>query len=146
MRKEYPILITVLLIIGLFGSSAWAGELSEKIKKRPVNVLEYTYEGIDYGLTVLMQLLKTGKPTVMWNKENQNGSSGFGLTLMEGFLHKRVNLVGGARFVNNKPRYVFWGLEIQMPGKLLERFPLGFYWSQDEWWFGVSLTLRKMSI
>jgi len=151
MRKWCFMLLIVFLVI--LGSGAIAGDLidTQAIKERPVNVMTYVDEGMDFGLTVLIRLLKTGKPTAMWNKENEHGVGGLGLVLIEGFLHERLDFVGGATMENEHPSYAFWGIEAKLSlkskiGKVLSNFRPGVYWSQDKWWFGTSITLREMSI
>ena len=146
--KKRCILIALLLILVLTGGSI-AGELIDKqsIEREPVNVVRYV---ADVGLPMLTRLLKTGKPTGMWNKENPKGAGGLGITLIEGFLHKRLDLVGGAVMEKEELRYTFWGIEAKLAlkgklGKVLSKFRPGVYWSEDEWWFGVSLGLSELS-
>lgn len=86
----------------------------------------------------------------MWNKENPKGAGGLGITLIEGFLHKNLDLVGGGILKKEEFRYTFWGIEAKLSlkgrlGKVLSKFRPGIYWSEDEWWFGVSLGLSGMS-
>lgn len=152
MRK-WLVPIMVLLIVGLFGSVAWAGELVnlEKIKERPVNALEYVEVAIDVGGMMLSKFLKTTNPVGLYNGKEKHGLGGAEITLIEGFLHPKLNLTGGVTLKNKEPSHVLFGIELQLNlkgglGKALSRFRPGIYWSDDKWWFGVSLALRKMSI
>jgi hypothetical protein len=149
--KKCCVLIVLLLSLVLIRES-FSKELFDKqgIKREPVNAVRYIDEGMDYGLAILTRLLKTGKPTGMWNKENPQGVAGLGITLIEGFLYKNLDLVGGAIMEKEKLRYSFWGIEAKLflkgkLGKVLSKFRPGIYWSEDEWWFGVSLALRGLS-
>jgi len=151
MKKWCAALLIMFLVT--LGSSAMGGDLidTQAIRQEPVNVLYYVDEGLDFGLTVLIRLLKTGKPTVMWNRENEHGVGGLSLILIEGFLYERLNLVGGATMENEHPSHTFWGIEVKLSlksdlGKILSNFRPGVYWSQDKWWYGVSLALRGLSI
>lgn len=146
--KKLCVLIVLLLIFVLIRGGL-TKELLDKqnVREEPVNVIRYVE---DVGLPMLTRLLKTGKPTGMWNKENPKGAGGLGLTLVEGFLHKKLDLVGGAIMEKDKLRYAFWGVEVKLSfkgriGKVLSKFRPGVYWSEDEWWFGISLGLSGMS-
>lgn len=146
--KKLCVLIVFLLPF-LLVTGGIAAELidTQSIKEEPVNVVQYASQ---VGLPILTRLLKTGKPTGMWNKENPKGVGGLGLTLVEGFLHKKVDLVGGAIMEKDKLRYMFWGVEVKLSlkgriGKVLSKFRPGVYWSEDKWWFGISLGLSGMS-
>jgi len=147
--KKLCVLLGVLLALVLIEESTWGAELASKeaIRQEPVNVIRYVEE---VGLPMLTRLLKTGKPTGMWNKENPKGVGGLGLTLIEGFLHKKLDLVGGAIMEKDKLRHTFWGIEAKLSlkgniGKVLSKFRPGIYWSEDKWWFGVSLGLSGFS-
>lgn len=149
MKKRVSVLLAVLLSLILLATSAWGGELvsKEAIRREPVNVVRYVEE---VGLPMLTRLLKTGKPTGMWNKDNPKGAGGLGLTFIEGFLHKKLDLVGGAIMEKDKLRHTFWGIEAKLSlkgkiGKVLSKFRPGIYWSEDTWWFGVSLGLSGFS-
>jgi len=149
MKKGWFFLTAVLLTIGLTTESVWAGELTDKqkIRREPVNVIRYVGE---VGLPMLTRLLKTGKPTAMWSKENPKGVGGLGITLIEGFLHKNLDLVGGGIMEKEELRYTFWGIEAKLSlkgklGKVLSKFRPGVYWSEDDWLFGVSLALTGLS-
>lgn len=150
MRKWCLALLVMFLVT--LGSSAMAGDLIDlqAIREQPVNVLDYAYEGGRFGLMTLMQLLRTGKPVGMWNKENKDGVGGLGVVLIEGFLHERVDLVGGAIMEKEQPRHTFFGIEAKLSlkgqvGKVLSKFRPGVYWSEDKWWFGASVALRGLS-
>lgn len=150
MKKRVCFLLGIALpSILMVSTLAVARELvsKEAIRQEPVNVVRYVE---DVGLPMLTRLLKTGKPTGMWNKENPKGVGGLGLTLIEGFLHKKLDLVGGAIMEKDKLRHTFWGIEAKLSfkgkvGKVLSKFRPGIYWSEDKWWFGLSLGLRGLS-
>ncbi|GAI97057.1 unnamed protein product, partial [marine sediment metagenome] len=83
--------------------------------------------------------------------ENEQGVGGLSLVLMEGFLHEKLDFVGGATMENEHPSHAFWGIEAKLSlkgkvGKVLSKFRPGVYWSQDKCWFGASVALREMSI
>ena len=144
VKKILVVSITVLLL--LFGSSAWAQELLSKqqIREQPVNALDYAWGLGDVGLTILMRLAKTMYPVAVFD-----GEAGFGgveFTLVEHFLHKNVYLTGGWIVKDEKPRYVLYGIEAKLDlkgdlGKAISKFRPGIYWSQDKIWLGVSLEL-----
>lgn len=148
MKKWAGILISMLLALVLIRPGVTKEVFdTQSIKEEPVNVLQYASQ---VGVPMLTRLLKTGKPTGMWNKENPKGLGGLGITLIEGFLHKNLDLVGGATMEKDKLRYTFWGIEGKLSlkgklGKVLSKFRPGIYWSEDEWWFGISLGLSGMS-
>lgn len=150
--KKWCVVLVVFLVLGLAQGTLAKNLIdTQSIKQEPVNVLYYAYEGMDFGLTVLIRLLKTGKPIVMWNKENEQGVGGLSLVLIEGLLHERLDLVGGATMENEHPSHTFWGIEAKLSlksdlGKTLSNFRPGVYWSQGKWWYGVSLALRGLSI
>lgn len=150
--KKWCVALLVMFLVTL-GSSAIAGDLidTQAIRREPVNVMVYVDEGMDFGLTVLIRLLKTGKPTAMWNSENENGVGGLGVVLIEGFIHERLDLVGGAIMEKEQPRYTFLGIEAKLSlkgrfGKILSKFRPGVYWSEGKSWYGASLKLRELSI
>jgi len=150
--KKWCVALLVMFLIAM-GSSAMAGDLvdTQAIREEPVNMMVYVDEGMDFGLTVLIRLLKTGKPTAMWNSENEDGVGGLGVVLVEGFLHERVDLVGGATMEKEQPRHTFWGVEVKLSlkgrlGKVLSKFRPGVYWSEGQCWYGASLKLRGLSI
>lgn len=150
MRK-WLVPIMALLIAGLFGSAAWAGELVnlQRIKEQPVNIFQYTKESVDVVAVILAKFLKTTNPVGLYSEEHTLG--GAEITLVEGFLHPKLNLVGGVTLKNKEPSHMLFGIELQLNlkgdlGRAISRFRPGIYWSDDKWWFGVSLALRGLSI
>jgi len=151
MMRKWLVPIMALLIVSLLSSVAWAGDLVnlEKIKKQPVNAFEYAEVVIDVGVVMFAQFLKTTNPLGLYRDKHALGAAE--ITLVEGFLHPKLNLTGGITLKNKKPSHVLFGIELQLDlkgnlGRAISRFRPGIYWSDDKWWFGVSLTLRRMSI
>ena len=154
--KKWCVFLVVLLALALVSSGAWAKDeiglqsLKAQVRKKPVNALQYTLDGVDMWLTYLMRIVKTGNPTSLWNWQKNRVEGGFGVTLIEGFLHKKVDLVAGATVEGNELRHAFYGVEVELEwkgrlGKALSRLRPGVYWSQNKWWLGVSIALRGLS-
>ena len=140
------LVVSIMVLALLFGSSAWAQELLSKqqIREQPVNALDYAWGLGDVGLTILMRLAKTMDPVALFNGEV--GVGGVEFTLVEHFLHRNVYLTGGWIVKDEKPRYVLYGIEAKLDlkgdlGKAISKFRPGVYWSQDKIWLGVSLEL-----
>ena len=123
----------------------------QKVRERPVNVLEYVEVGIDVGGTMLSNFLKTTNPLGIYNVKLKHGLSGVKLNLIEKFLHPKLNLVGGLTLKNKEPSHVLFGLELKLKlkgdlGRVLSKFRPGIYWCDDKWWLGASLELRGFGI
>lgn len=153
MAKKGLIVLMVMALSFLFISVAPAGELVnlQRVRERPVNVLEYAEVGIDVGGTMLANFLKTTNPLGIYNLELKRGHSGVKLNLIEEFLHPKLNLVGGLTLKNKEPSHVLFGLELKLKlkgdlGRVLSKFRPGIYWCDDKWWLGASLSLRGFSI
>jgi len=152
MAKKILTLLMVMALGFLFSSAAPAGELVnlQKVRERPVNILEYAEVGIDVGGMMLANFLKTMNPLGIYNVELKRGLSGVKLNLIEEFLHPKLNLVGGLTLKNEEPSHALFGLELKLKlkgdlGKALSRFRPGIYWCDDKWWLGASLGLRGFS-
>lgn len=153
MAKKGLILLMVMTLSFLFSSAVLAGELVnlQKVRERPVNVLEYTEVAIDVGGMMLANFLKTTNPLGIYNVELKQGLSGVKLNLIEEFLHPKLNLVGGLTLKNEEPSHVLFGLELKLKlkgdlGRVLSKFRPGIYWCDNKWWLGASLSLRGFSI
>lgn len=151
MAKKILILVLLFSLIGLLSPNVWAGELVnlERIREEPVNIFKYAEVTINTGAVIFANFLKTTNPVGLCREGH--GVGGATITLVEGFLHPQVNLVAGATLKNKEPSRGLYGLELKLKfkgdlGATLSRFRPGIYWSNDEWWFGVSLNLRKFSI
>lgn len=148
-KKILILLLALALSLCMFSSAALAEELVnlQKIKERPVNVLEYA----DVGAILFANFLKTMNPLGMYNIKLKHGLSGVKLNLIEEFLHPKLNLIGGWTLKNQEPSHVLFGVELKLElkgdlGRAISKFKPLICWSNDKWWIGLSLTLRKMSI
>lgn len=155
MAKKVLTRLMVIGLVFLFSSCSGVGaeELVslQKIRKRPVNVLEYAETSIDIGGTMLSKLLKTMDPVGLYNGKEKHGLGGAKITLLENFLHPKLNFIGGVTLKNKEPSRLLLGVELKLNlkgdlGKALSRFRPAILWSDDKWWFGVSLELRKPHI
>lgn len=153
MGKKGLILLMVIALSFLLISVALAEELVnlQKIRERPVNILEYAEVGIDVGGMMLSNFLKTTNPLGIYNVKLKHGLSGVKLNLIEEFLHPKLNLIGGLTLKNKEPSHVLFGLELKLKlkgdlGKVLSKFRPGIYWCDDKWWLGASLELRDFGI
>ena len=154
--KKLCVFLAVLLAFSLAASTVGAEEgvgiqsLKAQIRKRPVSLFQYTIDSVDIWSAYLLKIVKTGNMTTLWNLKHKRTEGGFSVTLIEGFLHPKLDLVGGATVEKNELRHAFYGIEVELSikgrlGKLLSRIRPGIHWSRDEWWIGASIALRGLS-
>lgn len=109
-------IILAMVILGLvfgFSSLAFAGERVEFEELRLTTVREEKINVLKYGATlgswveeVVKKLVESGEPGVAFKEQI---TPMLEVTLMEGFLHRNVNLIGGATFENDEPMDLVWG-------------------------------------
>lgn len=152
MKKLLTLLIVFVSTL-LLSSTAWTDEILnlQRIREEPVNIFKYTKQTASVGAVLLAKFLGTTNPVGLYNGRDKHALGGAQITLIEGFLHPKLNLTGGVTLKNKDPSHVLFGIELhlKMKGKLgraLSQFHPGIYWADDKWWFGISLALRGMSI
>ena len=161
MGKKIIALGLVLVFLGC-SNLVYAEELVNKrlIEERPVNVLDYTYAAADAGWLILSRLAKTMDPVgffpVGQKKEDlkngeERGLAGVELTLIEGFLHRKLYLTGGWTLQDNEPSLFFLGIELELElkgdlGQALSRVRPAVIWCDDRFWLGASIELGKLHI
>lgn len=161
-KKIFALLVMPALILSLGCSLVSAEELVNKelIEKRPVNVLDYTYAVADASWLILSRLAKTMDPVGFFpigqkkkdlKKGGEKGLAGVELTLIEGFLHKKLYLTGGWTLRDNEPSLFFLGLEFELKlkgdlGEALSRVRPALVWCDDRFWLGASIELGKPHI
>ena len=109
-------LILAVVILGLvlgFSGIAFAEEKTEFKELRLTSVREEKIDMLRYGAAlggwleeVVKRLVKSGEPGVVFKREI---TPTLEVTLIEGFLHKNINLVGGATFEDDEPVDLVWG-------------------------------------
>lgn len=112
MKKIILAMVILGLVLG-FSSVALAGEKVEFEELRLTTVREEKVDVIRYGATlggwlkeVVLKLVETGEVGVVFKKQI---TPALEVTLVEGFLHRNVNLIGGATFENDDPVDIVWG-------------------------------------
>ena len=111
--KKFILAVVILgLIFGLSGA-IFAGEKVEFEELRLTTVREEKIDVLKYGATlggwleeVVEKLVGSGEPGVAFKKQI---TPILEVTLIEGFLHKNVNLIGGATFENDEPMDLVFG-------------------------------------
>lgn len=109
-------LILAVIILGLMlgiSAKALAEEKTEFKELRLTTVREEKINMLKYGATlggwlkeVVEKLVDSGEPSVVFKEQI---TPALEVTLIEGFLHRNVNLTGGATFENDEPMDLVWG-------------------------------------
>ena len=150
MKKIWCVLLVMLLVA--LGGSAFAGVVNvQAIEEKPVNVLSYAKEGAYLGLVFVRKLVESSQPMVLFEKRisgNYKGKPTVRISLIEGLVLKRLNLVGGftlkANLDNIEPDKYFGGLEYElrlkgMFGKIIPICRPGLYLYEGELCYGLSI-------
>jgi len=111
-KKMVMVLVLLALTLGVSGF-ALAEERTEFKELRLTSVREEKIDVLSYGAAlgswldeVVRRLVESGEPGVVFKEEI---TPALEVTLVEGFLHKNVNLIGGATFENDEPVNFVWG-------------------------------------
>lgn len=111
--KKIILMIVILGLVFGFSGIALAGERVEFEELRLTTVREEKINVLKYGATlggwleeVVKKLVESGEPSVVFKEQI---TPALEVTLIEGFLHRNVNLVGGATFENDEPVDFVWG-------------------------------------
>lgn len=149
MRRKFLITMVMVFLL-LFPTLAAADELMnlQAIREQPVNVFDLGKKTVDLGGVIVAKFLGTTNPVALYRDKHGLGAAE--ITLVEGFLHPKLNLTGGVTLKNKEPSHVLFGLELHLKlkgdlGRLLSKFHPGIYWADERWWFGISLALRGLS-
>ena len=150
MKRRFLITMTMVLLL-LIPTMATADELMnlQRIREQPVNIFDYTKKSVDVGGVILGKFLGTTNPLGLYRDEHALGAAE--ITLVEGFLHPKLNLTGGLTLKNKEPSHVLFGLELHLKlkgdlGRLLSQFHPGIYLVDKKWWFGISVAIKGMSL
>lgn len=145
MKVCIALVVVVSLVLGLASLGLAEDEKLiniRSIRKRPVNVLEYAEEGLDFGWETSLRVMRSNKLVFMLGKEMK---AGLEVTLIEGFGFKKAHLVWGSAVEADgnsiKLNSSLWGLEYE----LAPRLRLGLYWCDDRLYLGFSFNWRLES-
>lgn len=155
--KRY--IVAVLVFVLLFSQSVVAGEKelirTDLVKTEPINVLRYAKQQVNYLVEILKRLQETGKPVLMFDKQDKVGLEA---TLVEDWPKRNFNVVGGASWViqpndnsesirENKGAEWFIGLEYELSlvggmWEIFKKFGPAVYLSEGELYWGFSFEFR----
>lgn len=118
MKKIILAMVILGLVLGLalgFSAVALAGERIEfeelrltTVRQEKIDVLAYGSAGGSWLAEVVRRLVESGKPSVVFTKYVKGAVE---VTLVEEFLGKNVDLVGGMTLKNEEPSNFIWGLQ-----------------------------------
>lgn len=114
-------------------------DVKTAIETQPVSIFAYIGIGVDYLKAIVARLLETGKPAVLFLPEIKSGVE---ITLLENFLIKNLDLVGGL-ILNGENISEDWedkaylGLEYQ----IFSEFSIGAYSSKEGFCFGLAFKI-----
>lgn len=111
--KKFIFGVVILGLVFGFVSIALAGEKVEFEELRLTTVREEKINILKYGATlggwleeIVKKLVESGEPGVAFKEQI---TPMLEVTLMEGFLHRDINLIGGATFEEDEPVDIVWG-------------------------------------
>jgi len=138
------LLLGAALLLATRPGSAKDLILKEAIASEPVNVVHYLDQQVDYLAEIFKRLTKTGKPVLMFNKEEK---AGLEVTLIEDVPKRNFNLIAGLTFGNEEPGEFFWGVEYELTlvggmWEIFSRFRPAAYLVSGELYWGFSFEFR----
>lgn len=150
MKKRLLIGLLVLIfsLAGMVGT-AWANESqliqTEQIRSQPVNVATYIDNQIDYWGEIILRLLKTGKPVLMFDEGAMRGA--LSVTAIENVLTDKADLIIGWTLMNEEPAQFFYGLEVNVElsgvlGEIFSRLKPAVYVVDGGFLWGFGFELR----
>jgi len=111
--KKFILMIVILGLVFGFASVALAGEKVEfeelrltTVREEKINVLKYGAALGGWVEEVVKKLVESGEPGVAFKEQI---TPMLEVTLVEGFLHRNINLIGGATFEEDEPVDIVWG-------------------------------------
>lgn len=150
MKLKLLVITLILLSVSLCSGIALADSsepliMAKQIESQPVNAIRYLDAGVDYVVEIIQRIIKTGKPVVIFKEETSK--FGLGVSIIEDFLGKNVDLVGGVAFTEEREETtLFWGLEYKFSGEgmggIFSRLRPAIYAMQDQYYWGISFELR----
>lgn len=155
MLKKMVLMLVVLgLVLGFSSPLALAQEKAEfpelrlvYVREEPVNVPRYVEAQVDFWAEVVARLLKTGKPNVVFNKTE---AFGFEVTVVEGVLWDKIDVVTGFTMKNEERGKFLVGVELNMGEgasgiwKIFQRFRPAVYLAEGDICWGFSYEFRVL--
>jgi len=154
MLKKIVLAVVVLGLVLGFSSTALAQEKAEfpelrlvYVREEPVNVPRYVEAQVDFWSEVVARLLKTGKPFVAFNEAE---AFGFEVTVVEGILWDKIDVVTGFTMKNEERGKFLVGVELKMGEgaggiwEIFQRFRPAVYLAEGDICWGFSYEFRVL--
>jgi len=154
MLKKFILAVVVLGLVLGFSSLAFAEEKLEfkelgltSVRAEPVDVPRYMEAQVDFWAEVLARLLKTGKPNVVFNKAE---AFGFEVTVVEGALWEKIDVVAGFTMKNEERGKFLVGVELNIGEgttgiwEIFQRFRPAVYLAEGDICWGFTYEFRVL--